>query len=112
MTVSEQDWLGLEAADSGLGNEDELGHAKGIWRELGDLPPGAIISESALARIFHGHSVSIKRAVQRGELPPPTRLLGQPVWTAGAIIRHLEQRLEAAGEEAERDARRFEELRP
>jgi len=84
----------------------------GVWRELGDLPSGAIISEEALARIFGRHPVSIKRAVQRGELPPPTRLLGGPVWTVGAILNHVEGRLEAARKDAERTERKLRELSP
>ena len=38
---------------------------------------------------------TIKRAVERGELPRPVRLMGKNTWTAGAIVRHLEARLEA-----------------
>ena len=86
--------------------------ANGIIRQLGDLPEGAIINEEALAAMFDRCTTSIKRAVSRGELPPPTRLLGKPVWTAGVIREHLERRLAEAAEEAERQARRFEGLRP
>lgn len=80
----------------------------GVVRELAELSPQAIITEGGLARIFRRHQVSIKRAVQRGELPPPTRLFGEPVWTVGAIVRHLERRLE----EAEQAERKFQKLRP
>ena len=37
-----------------------------------------------MAAIFGKHRVSIKRAVERDELPQPVRLMGQPVWTARA----------------------------
>ena len=47
------------------------------------------------------HPVSIRRAIDRGELPPPTRLMGQRTWTKGAIVRHIEARLEAATRQAE-----------
>lgn len=83
---------------------------KGVWRELGDLPEGAIICEAALALIFDRHPVSIKRAVARGELPPSTRLLGKPVWTAGALVRHIEGRLDAELKEKERTKRRIDKL--
>jgi len=72
-----------------------------IVRELGESPPGGLISEAALARLLGRHPASIKRAVERGELPPPTRLLGKPIWTVGAILRHIEARLEASAKEAE-----------
>lgn len=93
-------------------SEKHRGGTPGIWRDLGDLPQGAIVTEEALARIFGRHQVSIKRAVDRGELPPPTRLLGGPVWTAGAILSHLEERLAAARKEREKAAKKIQELCP
>jgi hypothetical protein len=45
--------------------------------------------------------VSVKRAVERGELPPSIRLFGEPVWTAGALLEHLSKRLDAAKKETE-----------
>jgi hypothetical protein len=84
----------------------------GIVKALGELPPGAILAEEALARIFGRHPASIKRAVERRELPPPVRLLGKPTWTAGAILAHLDARLEVARREAEKDAARFSRLAP
>ena len=81
-------------------------------KTLGELPPGAILEEEAVARIFGRHSVSVKRAVERGELPPPVRLFGKPSWTAGAILAHLNARLEAAKREAEKEAARFARMSP
>jgi len=85
----------------------------GIVKALGELPPGAIIEEAALARIFGGcHSVTIKRAVERGELPPSVRMFGKPCWTAGAILAHVEARLEAAKRERDKDRARISRLSP
>ncbi len=84
----------------------------GIITVLAELPESSIVSEEALARILDRHQVSIKRAVERGELPPPIRLLGAPVWTVGSILRHFEGRLESAKKEAASTARRFRELEP
>lgn len=92
-------------------NEGALG-SKGIVEAIGALPPGAFISEEALAKMFCRHSVSVKRAVKRGELPPPTRLLGKPVWTAGSIVAHVEERLRVAKVEAEKDEARIARLGP
>ena len=80
----------------------EGAEADGIVRDLGELPPGAIVEEEALARIFRRHRVSIKRAVERGELPPPTRMFGKPCWTAKAILEHISKRLEQAQREREK----------
>ena len=79
----------------------------GMVKELGELSPGTILEEEAVARIFGRHSVSVKRAVTRGELPPPVRLFGKPSWTAGAILAHLKARLEAAQREVEKEAARL-----
>ncbi len=90
----------------------ENGTPVDIVKDLGELPPGAILEEAALGRIFRRHAVSIKRAVERGELPPPVRMFGKPCWTAGAILAHLEDRLEAAKRESEREAARIARLSP
>ena len=84
----------------------------GIVKDLGDLPPGTILEEAAMARIFRRCATSIKRAVERGELPPPVRMFGKPCWTAGAILTHMEARLEAAKREAEREATRLAKNSP
>jgi hypothetical protein len=79
----------------------EQSNDMGIIRELGDLPADAVISEQALAKMFDRHRVSIKRAVERGELPPSIRLFGEPVWTVKALREHLTKRLDAAKKESE-----------
>ena len=71
----------------------------GVIKDLAELPHGAIISEEALAKMFMRHQVSIKRAVERKELPPSVRLFGEPIWTAGTLIAHLEKRLKTAADE-------------
>lgn len=86
---------------------EEQGDAVGVIPELGALPAGAILSEAGLAKILHRHPCSVRRAVARGELPPPVRLCGGPCWLAGKIVDHIGARLEAAAVEAEREARRL-----
>jgi hypothetical protein len=82
----------------------------GIVAVLGELKPAAIITEEGVARLFNRHVASVKRAVQRRELPPPTRLFGQNVWTVGVLIRHIETRLDQAAKDAERTAQRIATL--
>ena len=84
----------------------------GVIRELGDLGDGAVLFEAGVASLLRRHPCTIRRAVQRKELPPPVRLIGQPAWTVGAIRRHLNQRLEKALQDAERETRRLERLKP
>jgi hypothetical protein len=79
---------------------EQISIGVGVIRELGDLPAEAIISEEGLAKIFHRHKVSIKRAVERGELPPTVRLFGEPVWTVKVLREHMGKRLDAAQKES------------
>ena len=70
----------------------------GVIAELGELGAGAVVTEHGLAALFGRHQSSVKRAVERGELPPPIRLFGQNTWTAGVLVQHLEDRLREAEE--------------
>lgn len=90
---------------------DELGVA-GIIKELGELGPGAVIYEKGLASLFDRHVESVKRAITRGELPPPTKLFNGNAWTVGAIIRHIEERLTKATREKEKNEKRIARLQP
>ena len=83
---------------------DESG--PGIYLELGKLPSATVITEDGLAGIMgKACRESIKRAIVRGELPPPIKIMGKNCWTVGAIVRHIEERLEA-------EARKVARLRP
>jgi len=82
----------------------------GIIRDLGDLSPDTLLSEKTLAAMFGRHRVSIKRAVERGELPPSVRLFGEPTWTVRALREHISRRLEAARKEAEHLQRRISQI--
>ncbi len=82
----------------------------GIIAALAELPADAIVDEAGLARVFHRHPVSIKRAIRRGELPAGVRLFGKQTWTAKAVLDHLNRRLEEAKKDAERLQRRISQL--
>ncbi len=88
------------------------GSLTGVVTDLGTLPPEAVITETALSAMFGRHPCSIKRAVQRGELPTPCRLFGKNVWTAAALSRHLEERQTAAARERQVIERRLAGLKP
>jgi len=91
---------------------DNPSRLPGIIAALGELKSSAIVTEEGVAYLFNRHVASVKRAVQRGELPPPCRLFGQNAWTVGTLIRHIEDRLERAAEEAERVAQKIAHLTP
>jgi hypothetical protein len=78
----------------------------GIFTELGALNPATPITEAGLAALLGKKCVeSIKRSVAKGELPNPVKLMGKNTFTAGAIFRHLEDRLES-------EKKKFARLRP
>ncbi len=81
-----------------------------IISKLGELPSGTIIYEDGLAEIFGRCSTTIKRAVDRGEIPPAIRLFGKAAWLAGNIIDHIRMRLESAAQELERDRKRLSKM--
>jgi hypothetical protein len=99
----------LILARDGITNTQNL---PGIIAALGEMKPGTIVTEEGLAQLFKRHVVSVKRVIERGELPPPCRLFGASVWTAGALIRYIEHRLDNAAQEAARNGQRMRNLSP
>jgi predicted DNA-binding transcriptional regulator AlpA len=79
---------------------------------LACLPERTLIDDARLASILQVCSCTIKRMVQRSELPPPIRMSGHPVWFAGTILEHIQKRLEAARKDAERTERRLRSYSP
>ena len=83
-----------------------------LMTTLATLPRDAIISEQQFAQLFRRDITSVKRAIQRGELPPSVPLLNKQVWTAGVILAHLNDRLEAERKKVGESLRRVQQLRP
>jgi hypothetical protein len=83
-----------------------------LMTALAVLPPQTLISESKLAQMAGRHITSVKRAVQRQELPPPVPFLGANVWTVAVLLEHISARLETARQAAAQAARRVQDLRP
>jgi len=91
---------------------DQYADLPGVICELGEFGPGAVITEQGLGHMFNRCQRSIQRAVERGELPQPTRLLGKRTWTAGAIVQHIEGRLQDEAKERQRLERKIQQLSP
>jgi len=83
-----------------------------IMAALAALPPHTLISEHQLAQMFGRHVSSIRRAIQRGELPPSVPLLNDHIWTAAVLRDHISARLETAQKAAAQTVRRLHNLRP
>ena len=88
------------------------GRLPGVIAALSELKPRTVITEDGLAQLFDRCATSVKRAVERGELPPPCRLFGGNVWTAESVLQHIETRLVAAASEHEQMQRKLRELGP
>lgn len=95
----------MNAEDETNVTQDAASDLPGVFATIGRLPPGSLITEEGLAGILDKCTASIKAAVKRGELPWPVRLMGKNTWTAGAIVRHHEARLDS-------EARKFSRLKP
>ena len=78
---------------------------------LSALPSETLISESQLAQMAGRHVTSIKKGHPTGRTSPPVPLLGENVFTVGAIRAH-QRRLEAERTAAAQTARRVQHLRP
>jgi hypothetical protein len=92
--------------------ESEIASLPGVIAELGKLGAGAVVTEQGLAQLFNRCTVSVKRAVIRGELPPPCRLFGSNAWTVGALVGHIERRLGEAAAKSQKLANKIRQLNP
>lgn len=68
--------------------------------KLAKLPEDTILDEKKLAEIIEVSSRTLRRMVQRKELPPSIPLGGHSVWLSGRILNYLN----AIAEEAEKAA--------
>ena len=92
--------------------ESEIASLPGVIAELGELGSGAVVTEEGVAQLFNRCTVSVKRAVIRGELPPPCRLFGSNAWTVGTLVGHIERRLGEAAEKSQKLANKIRQLNP
>ena len=75
---------------------------------LAELPPKALLDETALAAALGVTKRTVRRMVTRFELPPPVALAGRSTWIAERVLAHLDARAERAARKADQEARRVE----
>lgn len=80
--------------------------------ELAAMPEASVVCTGALCQILRRSPDSLARAITRGELPAPFRFMGRNAWTAGQIVRHLQQLQEAAVRERSETERRIAFMAP
>jgi len=105
-STTEADIMGMEAQvakpldESVFTAEEQAATAgedeDGFYFGLASLPPKTLVTEDGLAKLLgKGCRETIKRAVERGELPRPIRLMAKNTWTVDVIIHHIEDQLAA-----------------
>ena len=87
-------------------NRESSGLAEPITA-LADLPERALLSEAYLAEVFGVTDRTVRRMVERGELPPPLPIGSRPLWLAGRVLRHIEANADRAEEDARQEAARI-----
>ena len=86
--------------------EDTGGDMPGVIGALARLPGNAIISLDGLAKVLGRCTMTVRRGIRRGELPPPVRVAGKASWTVNSILQHITGRLEQAQRDRERMLRK------
>jgi predicted DNA-binding transcriptional regulator AlpA len=82
-----------------------------LLTRLAELPAKTLLDEQALAQALAVTTRTVRRMVQRGELPPPVRFAGRSTWFNEAVLDHVRQLAVRAAREAERERERIRRLR-
>jgi predicted DNA-binding transcriptional regulator AlpA len=90
--------------------ESKSAEPTGIILGLAALPEKAILTEAALATTIGVTQRTIRRMVQRNEIPPPVPLAGQAVWFAGGVLAYIQSRIDRRLRDASRQQTARERL--
>ncbi|MDF1660654.1 MAG: hypothetical protein P1V97_02700 [Planctomycetota bacterium] len=101
-----------ERSQSSLEPEKPQDLPEGVFTDLAELPGDTFITEEALAKMMNRCRKTIKRSVQRRELPPSVSFIGQKGWIVDSILNHVKQRLQDAARALEDQKRRFDSYHP
>ena len=83
-----------------------------VMTALAKLPDRALLDEAALADALRVSDRTIRRMVDRGELPPGTKLAGRKAWLAGRVLDWIESRAERLEKEAEKSFSKISQINP
>lgn len=81
-----------------------------VIRALADLPERTLLDEAALARAMNISKRTVRRMVSRYELPPPVRFSGRSMWQVGRVLSWFEERADRVARNADRQARKLNQL--
>lgn len=74
-----------------------------------DIRPETLIDKKTVGMKFGRCDASVDRAVNRGELPPPIKVLGKQRWLVGAILEHFRELHAQEKRRAEEERKRLSE---
>ncbi len=97
--------LDAEAVDTALQDADVaevVSVTPGVYDTLARLPKQALLDEGAMARAFGVNGRTIRRMVNRHELPPPLKRAGRALWFAGRVLDWLEEEASLLAKEADK----------
>ncbi len=80
--------------------------------DLARLPEKAIVDEKRLATMLRVTTRTIRRMIDRLELPPPVRMRGRSVWFAGLVLSYIEEKAMQSARAASRRAASLGRLSP
>jgi len=83
-----------------------------IIHELAELPPGSLLDEKALATVLRINERTIRRMVERSELPPPVTFGNRRLWLVKKVVEHFSSRADEASAEMAARRKTMERHRP
>lgn len=81
-----------------------------VMTALATHPSGTLVTKEALAQMWNKAQISIDRAIERGELPPPVKMFGKLTWTVDHILQWIDDRLKQAAKEREEQLQKLQRL--
>lgn len=75
--------------------------------DLAQLNPNTIVDRERLANIFQVSPRTVRRMVQRGELPCPASMGRKKYWLVGNVLGHLAKQLTVAENKSQRERKRL-----
>ena len=77
---------------------------------LAQHPPGTMLDERALASALGVSPRTVRRMVDRCELPPGVRLGARKIWLSEKVLSFLRERSERGAVRSRRQAKKLDEL--
>jgi len=78
-----------------------------ILSGMAELPGKTLLDEAALATLLGVSKRTVRRMVQRFELPPSIAVGGRATWIVERVLAHLDERARRAAREADRECQRI-----